>query len=335
MGLPSNSAFGQGASPTVQTESLWLWNTSGAVPVVSGFPTGYGGVFSPTKTGLLPADLQNFVGVPIQYYGNPPTPVDPNTMIEWIRWAEDWVEQETSILLCQTWVAGPPALTQAATEANGLAVSPSSSGVQVRGFDYDLEDAAYDFMFKNAQDEAWMIQQLRYRPVQSFTYSPSDYTAVKNISFVYPLLNTFFRVPPGWYVEDRDYGLIRLVPAQNVQMLPLFAMQLAFMGFAENVPGALWFQYTAGLTPFDYAGRYSFMKRLVLCTAAIQALSSIQGTINMGMKAIQTQVDGLQQRFEYDVNGPFDGLIRQFKKQQDAFLESARTKVSGPMISFI
>ena len=68
-------------------------------------------------------------------------------------------------------------------------------------------------------------------------------------------------MPPTWFVEDEDFGLIRLVPAANVQMLPLFAMQLAFMGFAESIPGGLWFQYTAGLNNSEYNGL------LVLCAS--------------------------------------------------------------------
>ena len=127
-----------------------------------------------------------------------------------------------------------------------------------------------------------MYQTLRYRPVQSMGYSPANPTAVKNIAFIYPLLNVFFRLPRAWIVEDRDYGLIRMVPATNTQMLPLWAMQLAFMGFAESLPNGLWFQYTAGLTPNDYNSRFSFMKELVLAEAALTALNSIQGTINLG-----------------------------------------------------
>jgi len=142
-------------------------------------------------------------------------------------------------------------------------------------------------------------------------------------------------VPPGWFVEDRDYGLVRLVPAENVQMLPLFAMQLAFMGFAENVPGAFWFQYTAGLTPYDYQARYSFMRRLVLLNAALQALTTIQGTLNLGLKTIQTSVDGLQQKFEYDIRGPYAGIIMAFTKERDELLKKAKSFVSGPMMTMI
>src|ERR1700744_5741714 len=96
-----NTAFGGGGTPLVTTTALWNWDKSGLQPVVSGFPSGYG-TFTPTKTGLTPQDLQNFVGVPIVYYGNPVVPVPPSVIQQWIRWAEDEVEQETSILLTQT-----------------------------------------------------------------------------------------------------------------------------------------------------------------------------------------------------------------------------------------
>lgn len=335
--MPSNDIYGAGATPLVPTNALWQWDTTGGTPVVSGYPTGYG-TFGPTKSGLLPQDLKDFVGVPLQTYGNPPVAVTDETILKWIRWGEDSVEQQTSILLCQTWVASPPAFRRDVAASIGIIPAPVNGvelGYQQRGTSYDLEDAAYDFMFKNAQDEGWMIQQLRYRPVQSNNYDPMDATAIKNVAYVYPLLNTFFRIPPTWFVEDKDYGLVRFVPAENVQMLPLFAMQLAFMGFAENVPGAIWFQYTAGLTPYDYKARYSFMQELVLTMAAIRALSAVQGTINLGMKSISTTVDGLQQKFEYDVKGPYAGLIDGFKLSRDELMTQAKNFVSGPMMTMI
>ena len=334
----------QGAGPLVQDTTLWQWDTTGSIPVVSGFPVGvsntYPTGYAPTKTGLSPTDLQNFVSVPLQYYGNPPTPVASGTIQEWIRYAEDKVEQDTTILLCQTWVASPPELTLQDTQAAGLIVN-NSSGAQVRGYDYDLEDAAYDFMFPRAQDEGWLFLTLRYRPVQSVTYNVSGSpatlgtTAVKNTSFIYPLLNEYFKMPVSWNVEDRDFGFIRYVPAANVQMLPLFAMQIAFMGFAESVPGAIHLQYTAGLTQFDYSNRFRFMKELVLCEAALTALSSIQGSINLGAEEISMTVDGLQYRTRYPRTGAYGPLIDNFTKRRDALLSRARQMVSGPMVNYI
>lgn len=314
-------------APRVATQALWTWDTSTpGQPVVTGYPTTGG----PTKTGLMPADLQAFVGVPIQFYGNPPVPVSPTTMLQWIRWAEDWVEQETNLLLTLTWVASPPTRQPAATIATGLIVS-GVGNVQRLGIDYDLEDAPYDFFFPRAQDEGWMEQSLRYRPIRVDEFYTGGYTAVKNIAYIYPLLDDFFRVPPTWYVEDHDFGLIRLVPAANVQMLPLFAMQLAFMGFAQSIPGGLWFQYTAGLTANDYNSQYSFIKQLVLAQAAIQALSTIQGTINFGAKEYQMSVDGLQYGTKYSENGPYNGLINNFIRMRESLLTTALNKVSGPM----
>jgi hypothetical protein len=328
---------GGAAPPTVPDTALWLWDTSGQTPVVSGYPIG-NGVYAPTKTGLTPQDLQNFVGVPLQYYGNPPVAVASGDIQNWIRYAEDMVEQETSILLCQTWVASPPALSPADVQAQGLIVN-TNSGIQELGFDYDLEDFGYDFVFNRAQDEGWSAQVLRYHPLKSTAYNTASgaatmgTTAIKNWCFIYPLLNTFFRVPPSWIIEDRDFSYCRLVPSTNVQMLPLFAMQLAFMGFAESVPGCHHIQYTAGLTQVDYQTRFSFMKELVLATASITALSSIQGTINLGAEGVNTIVDGLQVQFKYPSAGPFAGLISQLTKRRELLLKTARTKVSGPMMN--
>lgn len=315
---------------SVLTEALWTWDTTSAVPVVSGFSSG-----AATKTGLLPSDLRAFVTVPLQDYSQkPPVPVSDATLLQWIRFAEDWIETETGILLCQTWVASPPAVTQAQAQAIGITTT-SSGGFQLMGFDYDLSDAAYDFIFPRAQDEGWMIYSLRYKPVKDVEYGPFNTTAIKNMSYVYPLLNEFFRVPPEWMVEDHDFGLVRLVPAVNVQMLPLFAMQLAFMGFAESVPGAIWLQYRAGLTANDYNSRWAFMKQLVLAQAAMTALQSVQGTINMGAAEYRMFVDGLQYGTKYFPNGPFGFLINQFQRQRGQLMAQALSKVGGPVFSTV
>ena len=338
--------FASGFAPPVPDQALWLWNTSGSVPIVSGYPVGissaYPSGFAPTKTGLTPGDLQNYVGVPLQFYGNPPTPVASGVIQQWIRYAEDRVEQETSILLCQTWVASPPALT--AQYAASVGVIPNEGNGQQIGIDYDLEDSAYDFMFPRAQDEGWMYLTLRYKPLQSVSYNvqgsgatAANYgiTAIKSMSFIYPLLNEFFRVPLQWVVEDRNFAYVRLVPATNVQMLPLFALQLSCMGFSNSVPGAIWTNYTAGLTALDYASHYSFMKELVLAEAALTALSAIQGTINLGADSVSMTIDGMQFKTTYPKDGPFGNLLTRFEKRRSALLLAASAQVSGPMLNVL
>jgi hypothetical protein len=321
----SDSAQGFGNTSVVPTRALWGWSTptDGSQPVVLTYPTTGG----PTKTGLMPADLAAFIGIPMQIYGNPPTPIPDATVLRWIRFAEDQVERETTILLCQTWVASPPVKTAPETSAVGLG---TVSGIQRLGVDYDIEDSGYDFMFDRAQDNGWMVQQLRYRPIKSLIDSEQ---ALKNLAYIYPLLSTFFRVPPTWMVEDQDYGLIRVVPSTNVQMLPLFAVQLSVMGFADSVPQGLWFQYTAGLTPNDYNSSYSFMLELVLTTAAIRALTSIQLSVNFGALETQMAVDGLNYKTRYDPKGAFAGPIAAFEAQRKALMKTARTKVSGIVLT--
>lgn len=311
----------------VSGTALWNWDTSVLdAPVVKG----YNG--NPTKTGLGPSDIQMTCGVPLQYYtpGGNPMPMPPEQLIEFIRQSEDYVEQETNLLLTPTWVASPPEIQTMSPQVTGVPAANDSS--QVQGVDYDLADAAYDFYFERAVDAGWLCQPLRYRPLRNVTTSATDFTAVKNIAGIYPLLNQFFRIPPTWYVEDQDAGLIRLVPAANVQMLPLFAMELSFMGFADTVPGAWHFQYTAGLTPVDYQSRFRFMRRLVLVDAGMRALATSQGTINMGLMRVETLVDGLQAKFQYSERGPFGSLIETFRKERDELMQTAWSKVSGPMI---
>lgn len=311
-----------------QSAALWNWDTSTPnSPIVKNWNG------QPTKTGLTPADLQMAVGVPLQYFapaGSAIQAIPPEQLISWLRDSEDYVEQETNLLLTPTWVASPPEIQQFASQVTGV---PTKGGInQIQGVDFDLADAPYDFYFDRAIDAGWLCQPLRYRPLRNVTTSAADFTAVKNLAGIYPLLSEFFIVPPTWFVEDQDAGLIRLVPAANVQMLPLFAMELAFMGFSETVPGAWHFQYTAGLTPMDYQTRFRFIRRLVLVDACIRALASVQGTINMGLMRVETLVDGLQTKLQYSERGPFGSLIETFRKERDELMATAFSKVSGPMI---
>jgi hypothetical protein len=323
---------------TVSGTALWQWDTSVPDnPVATGYNGYYGTVSpTPTKTGMLPSDLQMTCGVPLQFFapaGNTVGAVPPELMIEWIRQSEDWVEQETGLLLTPTWIASPPEIQPLSI---GASQAPSLiGGSQVQGQDYDLADTGYDFYNDRFADGGWGAQPLRYRPIRNVQTSAADFTAVKNIAAIYPLLSQFFRVPPTWYVEDQDFGLIRLVPAANVAMLPLFAMEISMMGFSESVPGAWHFQYTAGLTRTDYSTRFRFMRRLVLLDAAMRALGTIQGSINMGLMRAETLVDGLQVKLQYSEKGPFGSIIETFKRERDELMGTALNRVSGPVFMTI
>lgn len=300
------------------TKAIWTWNTSTNPPSVIAYNSG-----GPTKTGLTPGDLIAFVGVPVVInsivQNTPPTPVPPAQLLQIIRQAEDWVEQESGILLSKAWIASPPAGPLEIPATGILTTSPPASG-QIQGIDYDMFDAGYDFFYRRYLMEGWGIQQMRYRPLKNIYY----------MSFIYPLLSEFFQVPPSWIVQDQDAALVRIVPAANVQMLPLFAMQLAFMGFAQSLPQALWFQYVAGLDSLDYQSRYAFMKTLVLATAAIYLLRILQGSINFGVTRQATSVDGLRYETSYPKDGAaYIGLINQFQQQQQQLMRTAIDLVRG------
>jgi hypothetical protein len=309
---------------TTPTRALWSWaNTGAATTVVTGYPPNG----QPTKTGLTPTDLANYLGVPLTIGGGlyaASTPVPSSVITQWIRWAEDLVEQETNVRLCQTWIAAPATKTTQDTRNTELG---TVSGKQVLGVDYDMEEPPYDFRFENSQDDGWMMQRLRWRPVQGPAYS--DITGLKSLSYIYPLLNNYFGVSPTWFVVDKDYGIVRLVPNQNVQMLPLFAMQLAFQGFANSVPGGLWFQYVAGLTANDYVSEYSFMQQYVLAVAAMTALGILQGSLNLGVTEFSTTVDGLLTKVAYSAKGPYSGLIAAQKDQVAILRLMVRTRMGG------
>ncbi len=319
----------------IPSNSLWTWaspDPSYGVPLqVVGYPPG--GVNQPTKTGLMPWDLQNFVGVQIQQFGNPIEKVPNSQIVQFIRWAEDRVERDTGVLLCQTWVAAPPLVAPGA--ASSMGIIPANSSYQVQGVDFDMYDAAYDFWFPRSQDAGWMNYTLRFKPVKSIVYDYSDYVAIKRYSFNYPLLNEFFRIPPSWMVVDEDMGMVRLVPSVNVQLLPLFALYLGFMAFTDSLPGGIQLQYNAGITPQDYSSRWSFMKQLVLAEAAITALSIIQGSINVGFENRNVALDGLKYDVKFDPKGAYNGLIQTFTKMRDMLLRTAIAKVQGPLVAFL
>lgn len=317
----------------VPTQAQWSWSApvSGQSPVPVTYPTVLG---APTKSGLQRTDLEDFLQVTIQRYGNPPTPIRDEVVTKWIRYAEDEIEGETNIRLCQTWIAAPAA--QTLQEVQSLNIRPSSNtAYQQLGIDYDYSEAAYDFFMDRSKDNGWLYQRLRWRPVKgvsqfnpNLTANPND-PGVKNAAFIYPLLNEFFQIPPSWVVEDSNRGLVRFVPATSIQMLPLFAMQLAFLGFTDNVPGGIWFQYTAGLTAADYAADWSFMQQLILVKAGIRVLQAMQIQVNFGVSEQTVQVDGLMQRTKYSDKGPFAGYIAELKQEEKKLTRMAKAKGGG------
>jgi hypothetical protein len=321
----------------VVTQALWTWSQPGAgiAPVVIGYPTTGG----PTKSGVTPDDVRAFIQLPIQQFTNPPTPVPDSVIIQWIRWAEDAIEVQTGVRLCQTWIAAPAAKSM--TESRLLNFTTTNNYQQL-GLDYDYAEPAYDFFFERAQDNGWLYQRMRWRPVKSVDladptgiFNASNFNGIKNIAFIYPLLNEFFRMPQTWIVEDQNRGLARMVPATNVQMLPLFAMQLAFMGFAQSVPGGLWFQYTAGLTANDYNSEWSFMKQLVLAQAGIITLGAIQTSVNLGVLETQTQADGLAYKAKFSEKGAFSGAISALQTTANTLTKRAMMMGGGINLGYL
>lgn len=321
----------------VPTQALWTWTppAQGLPQQVISYPTVPG---APTKTGLLRADLEAYIGTPIQLYTAPPGGIDDATVVQWIRWAEDDVETETNIRLCQTWIAAPPAKSQTAVQQLDLGVQ---GNFQALGIDYDIAEAGYDFFYERWRDNAWGYIHTRWRPVKSVEYfdasalNSQNFVGIKNVAFIYPLLNQFFRMPNSWVVEDQNRGLVRFVPAVNVQMLPLFAMVLAFTGFAEDIPQGLWFQYTAGLTQNDYISEWSFMKQLVLAKAGITAYNVMQTSISFGALELTAQVDGLMRRVRYSEKGPFYAQLWNLKKEVNRLMNRAKMKGGGIHMGYI
>src|ERR1700743_2391148 len=97
---------------SVPTQALWTWSTpvAGQSPVPISFPTVSG---APTKSGLGKPDLEDYLQASIQRFGNPPTPISNQVVERWIRYAEDEIEGETNIRLCQPWIAARAAQSAA------------------------------------------------------------------------------------------------------------------------------------------------------------------------------------------------------------------------------
>lgn len=306
---------------SLTTNALWNWNTTNPnAPFVVSY---YGG--TPTKTLLTPNAIREFAGVPLVRYGRPPVPMSDSQLFEILRSAEDAVEQESGVLLTPTMVASPPTrsgLQSIAASVNGRA----ANGGQQLGIDYDLADSAYDFKFDRAKEEGWLEQGMRYKPLRIYDGTA---TAIKQLSYIYPLLNSYYQIPTSWYQEDLDFGFVRIVPAVNVTLLPLFALQLAVQGFSQSVPGGMWYWYSAGLGPTDYQSRFRFVNQLVLCEAAIVALMTCQGTVNQGLDQSEVLADGVSTKFRYRAGGAYNDLIQNFTKQKEALMDKLSMCVGG------
>jgi hypothetical protein len=213
---------------------------------------------------------------------------------------------------------------------------------QQLGVDYDNAEPGYDFEYERWQDEGWGYLRLRWRPVKGVEYfdpggvvDAVNFTGAKNVAFIYPLLNEYFRMPATWIVEDQNRGLLRFVPAVSIQMLPLFALQLTFLGFAQSVPQGLWFQYTAGLTANDYNSTWSFMKQLVLAEAAKTAFIAMQTSVNYGALETTTQADGLSYKVRYSEKGAFAAQIANLNDEIKRLTRRARMMGGGVTLGML
>jgi len=327
-----NSVFPPG--PPVTPQPYWHWDTSTQPATILGYSLlqyQQTGVDRLTKTGLGPSDLQQFVGIPLQFQGSN-APIADSTLIQWIRWAEDEVETRASCFLTTTWVASPPERQPYAVQAAGLS---TPTGTMILGQDYDYGDAPYDFDMQRFIEDGWGVRNLRHRPIQDIFYTSSvtpgqmqGFTAIKNMVFFYPLLNQFYQIPAQWFVEDPYAAFVRIVPAVNIMMLPIYALQVSMLGFAQSLPGAIHLQYVSGFTDADLNGRFSFVKQLVLVKAAMQAFRSIQPTINAGMVESSVDMGTWSQDLKY-LPAPFQNVIQSWKEKEKQ-LETMLKNELGP-----
>lgn len=326
--------FQGGTQWTTPPQALWTWTVpvSSTTPIVSNYSNG-----QVTKSGIMPSDLQAFMGVPLNLGGPNGTPIPDSQLIQYIRWAEDIIETKNGILLTPAWCAAPPELTLSQVQAASV---PGINEGMMLGVHYDIAESGYDFFYERAEGEGWLYVQLRNRPIRQFQYgglaiTNEQFTAVRNYAYVYPLLNQFFQIPPTWVVEDADLGLVRVVPSTNILMLPLFAIEIAVLGFSQSLPGAMHVQYTAGLTASDYNNKWAFMPQYVLAQTAIQVLTTMQLSINYGATDLMFMTDMMRQETKYSPQGAFSGQISAMKEMAKEFYAMTTQLVSGPFIQVI
>jgi hypothetical protein len=323
----TGNVTGTGYYP-ITPQALWDWGPNPSNPngplVIQGYNTFSSGP-TPTKTGLTAQDIQDYCGVPLYYKGNPPRAVTEQEIIRRIRRMEDSIEQNSSVLLTPTYIASEP-IRDVDLMPQLQIISSSGNGIMNQGVEYDLADDKMDFRFEQAQDNGWLNLMLRYKPLNIFN---SDQTAVKKWAYVYPLLSAYFNISPSWFVENRPFGYLRVVPAQNVQLLPLFMLQLSVQGYTSSTPGGIALYYTAGLSENDYNTRFSFIRELVCAATCASLLGSIQGTYNLGTTESALLADGLQYSVKYDPKGPFAGLIANFNSIKDELLTELTWQTGG------
>jgi hypothetical protein len=338
---PNNPGFNPifPPSPPITPQALWHWDSSTTPYTFLGFSASQfaaTGVDRITKTNLGPSDLQNFLNIPLQAQGLNTQPIPDDVLITWIRWAEDEIEQRTGVMLTSTWVASPQEVQAGAAQAANI---KTPDGYMVLGRDFDYNDAPYTFDYSRYEDEGWGALSFRHKPLKDVTYTPNNvagagqgFTAVKSMVYIYPLLSQFYAIPLQWVIEDPLASYITLVPSTNVIMLPIYAMQLAMMGFSRTLPGAIHVQYICGFTDNDYATTFSFVKQLVLTKAAIQALRSLQTSISVGTSEQRTIINNWEQQVKYNP-APFRGPIEDFEKLEKKLMNRLVNELVGPFMN--
>ena len=71
----------------------------------------------------------------------------------------------------------------------------------------------------------------------------------------------------------------------------------------------------------------------MLTKASILALTSIQGTINLGAIENSTSVDGLSRKVQYK-DAPFRGIIKSWQDLEKDLTDNLINQVTGPMVDY-
>jgi hypothetical protein len=174
----------------------------------------------------------------------------------------------------------------------------------VRGKDYDVAEAAYDYSSDFYVGESWGAIRLRHYPVRS---SPTP-----TVTFAYPNVDhRIFTVPSTWIRLNPQFGGIRLVPDSVSIVASFSAFILSIFSGGRGIPQSIFVTYTAGFDdadePEDLQDQHQDFLEL---TKQLAVLNMIDDAYVPG--SMTNSTDGISQTFSYQVKEFRTGYDKKF-----------------------
>lgn len=165
-----------------------------------------------------------------------------------------------------------------------MAAPEEEAALKAANTRYEVEPG-YDYDPAYFEGDRWGLIEVRHRPIINVT----------RIAFVYPdTRNIIWDVPLSWVRADKKYGLINLVPTQQIASLPLNSFILSLVGGGRTVPFMVHVWHTAGLENprRDYPD-------LIDCIYRATALGILEGDVQPTSGSLS--IDGLSESQTLDL----------------------------------